>query len=143
MPKTQHLPTYENTHISSFTSRDIIAGINSYNGPSLPTKLSSPVFLEHPYIYLPYVNRSVYELLSIADQYHEKQQSDCKMLFFPSTLFLYTSSEKWTRLAHVDGVAVRELPSRYFTANCGLTPLDRKNIGEDVAKGKTLKEIWM
>lgn len=143
MPQVHHIQTYENTHISSFTSRDIIAAIHSYNGPSLPSGSSKQPSLEHPYIYLPYINRSLYELLSVADQYHEKLQSACKMLFFPSEMFLYTSFEKWKIPAHVDGVVVLEKPSRYFTANCGLTPLDRKDIGEEVAKGKTLKEIWL
>lgn len=141
MPKLIHSPTYQDMHLSTFTSKDMVSHIYSYNGPSLPTTRIKPP-AEHPYVYLPFVNRSLYELLQIERQYNEKHQSACKILFFPSTIFLYTSFEKWKSPAHVDGVALQGVPNGYFAQNCGLTPLDRKYIGEEIAKGKGLKEVW-
>lgn len=140
MHRLLHSQNHHDTHLSAFSCKDVVASIHSYNGPSIP---SSPASTEHPYVYLPFVNRSLYELLGVADQYNDTFQSTCRILFFPSTIFLYTTFEKWRSPAHVNGVMLTEPPNKYFALNCGLTPLDRKFIGDQIANGTTLEQIWV
>lgn len=128
--------------MSTFSSEEVALQILAHDGVQdvavAPERWAS---LEHPYVHLPALNQSVFTLLGISHHYDTKSQSTCKILFFPSSTFLYTEAE-WAIGALVNGNEIEIVPNKYLFINCGLTPLDRRYIDTQIARGVSAKDIY-
>jgi hypothetical protein len=99
---------------------------------------------DHPFIYTTYVNRTVHQLLQIADQsehgYYEPQY-----FYFPPNLAVYDpdlQSSQWSAKAHYMGKPLEYSPNPYLANNGGLTFEDRSYIQESFKLGWSLEDIW-
>jgi len=102
-----------------------------------------------PFIYTPWLNRTLYQLLSISHHFTETAHAMAPELFFPFNLAIYdvtsaygSPNDQWTSYAHIDGVRVEGCASSYFARNGGLTPQDRKHASSATACGFQSQQIW-
>jgi len=124
--------------LSHFSGPAIVAQILSQRKNAPRQGLATP---EHPFVHMPTLLSSVFELLGIADQYSTKDQSTCKVLAFPAANFLYTK-DAWTSVAFVNGVEINGIPNTFLYANCGLTSQDRSFIDNQVIRGLAIEDIY-
>jgi hypothetical protein len=83
--------------------------------------------IDHPFIYTPYINRTVYSLLEIIDEYDAETSKLPYYLYFPPNLEVYDPETKseWSSRAHYMGAPWPGSPNPYLTANGGLTKADK------------------
>jgi hypothetical protein len=101
---------------------------------------------DHPFIYTPYISRTVYQLLQVDDQFPIEYHGLASDLHWPSNLAVYDpdpESNQWNSSAHYMGVPWESSPNPYLTANGGLTQADRSDIRQAVKLGWALEDIWL
>ncbi|PQE03812.1 hypothetical protein CJF30_00006525 [Rutstroemia sp. NJR-2017a BBW] len=103
----------------------------------------------HPYIYTPYVNATVLELLSISDQFPPEEFKEQQEVFFPLTLQMYDLSHgyqgmhmQWRNNGYCQNMPLSSLPHSYLSSHCGMTPNDDALVVEMLKRGIPLQLIW-
>jgi hypothetical protein len=123
--------------------RNFDSTYNPFFSPLKRGHLLQPEF-DHPFIYTPYVNRTVSDLLQIADQSSEEHQ-DRRHLYYPPNLELYDSNRQlsqWCSCAHYMGIPLESCSNPYLTNNGGLTLADRSYIQHGLKLGWEVEYIW-
>jgi hypothetical protein len=116
---------------------------NPFFSPLKRGLLPQPEF-DHPFIYAPYVNRTVADLLQTADQSSDVQP-DRRHLYYPPKLDLYDFNRQltqWRSYAHYMGIPLQSAPNPYLTINGGLTLADRHYIQRGLELGWEVVYIW-
>jgi len=98
---------------------------------------------DHPFIHTPYINRTVYSLLDIMDEYDAENSDLPYYLYFPPNFGIYNPEIKsdWSTRAHYMGAPWPGSPNPYLTANGGLTKADKAFI-RDALRFQELPMIW-
>jgi hypothetical protein len=158
MPKTFHYATFNDTSFDD----GVVAVLPHYVPPSLALSASQPSQCSSntmtpsptsnhqnlPYIYTPWVNCTILDLLSVNEQLEPGDDAGT-MLFFPENLAEYDLKsaidswrEQWKSVAHVDGVVAKNL-SHHSLAICGgLTRKDWATITMRLLEGDHMFDIW-
>jgi hypothetical protein len=123
-------------------------GVSSrlFNDLHLPTKRSNPLPpSEDPYIYTPYITKTILDLLGITSQVPENEISEGFKIEFPSILEIYDRTEaggcfQWPSQGWYGGKLVGPSLSR-FSSKISLTKRNEIMVARAVLEGRVLG-IW-
>jgi hypothetical protein len=122
------------------------ASIRSFNDLSVPTERSQPTApAEDPYIYTPFVTKSVPELLGVEDQIPLQELRDGYRIIFPSNLDVYDRTEaggsfQWLSQGWFGGRRVGPIVSRFSLRN-GMSFRDLGVVAEAIVQERLLG-VW-
>ncbi|KAE9371281.1 hypothetical protein N431DRAFT_507885 [Stipitochalara longipes BDJ] len=114
---------------------------------NLPEPSEEPVVaqleFDHPFIYTHYINRTVYSLLEINDDYDAETSELPYYLYFPPNFAVYDpdTESDWSSHAHYMGAPWQGSPNPYLTANGGLTKADKAYI-KDALRFMEMDFLW-
>lgn len=130
---------------------------SSFSPPHETTPTAGPNLLtrrlqasgHHPYIFAPYVNATVLQLLSISEQVPLDKVGEQPEIFFPPTFQMYDLSNgyegmqvQWRSRGYYQNMAMQGLPHPYLSIHCGMTPKDEALVVEMLRRGIPLQLIW-
>ena len=122
--------------------------------------------LHHPYIFTPYINNTVADLISVKGQdlatlisiqdkdipggVPEKGSvKELRELYFPAKMQMYELNQgvdgvtqQWSSRGYFDGVMIEGAPSHYFWDHCGMTPQDEQYVVDRLKDGIPLRHVW-
>jgi len=98
---------------------------------------------DHPFMYTPYINRTVYSLLGIIDDHDVETSKLPYYFYFPPKFDVYDPEIKpdWSSRAHYMGTPWPGNPNPYLTANGGLTEADKTRI-KDFLMDQDPETVW-
>jgi hypothetical protein len=118
----------------------------SFNDLNVPTERpNSTPPAEDPYVYTPFVTKSVPELLGIEDQIPPEEARDGYKIIFPSNLDVYDRTEaggsfQWLSQGWYAGRRVGPVVSRFSFRN-GMTFRDQGVVAEAIVQERVLG-VW-
>ncbi|CCD52662.1 hypothetical protein BofuT4_P001090.1 [Botrytis cinerea T4] len=122
--------------------------------------------LHHPYIFTPYINNTVADLISVKGQdlatlisiqdkdipggVPEKGSvKELRELYFPAKMQMYELNQgvdgvtqQWSSRGYFEGLMIEGAPSHYFWDHCGMTPQDEQYVVDRLKDGIPLRHVW-